>query len=206
MLVDRLNRFIAKSFIGLVVWFCSFGVAVAADQGDAVREVIDSLHNKLFEVASDSTLTFDNRSDKLAPVVGTSYDFEFIGRFILRRAWRKLEPTQRDEFVSAFQQLSVANYASRFAEIDEQELVITDVRPATGERMQVDAKLQTENHNLVLSYTLKKGEDNNWAIINVIADGVSDLALRRAEYSKVLKDKGFDGLLGHIDDQITNLN
>ena len=54
------------------------------------------------------------------------------------------------------------------------------------------------------SYTLKAlGE--SWAIINVVADGVSDLALRRAEYSQVLKKQGFDGLIRRLDGQIADL-
>ena len=75
--------------------------------------------------------------------------------------------------------------------------------------MQVDAQLQTDDLDLTLSYTLKnsgsaENSPEGWMIVNVIADGVSDLALRRAEYSRVLKNKGFDGLLDHIDGQIAD--
>jgi len=144
------------------------------------RAVVDALHNQLFAVASDTALSFDERLAQLAPVVETSFDFNYIGRFILRRSWRDLQ--------------------------EQQSLLITDVGPASGERVQVDSRLQTQDLDLTLSYTLQAGADNNWSIINVIADGVSDLALRRAEYSRVIKDKGFDGLMLHIDEQIADLN
>ena len=72
--------------------------------------------------------------------------------------------------------------------------------------MLVDSHLRSENLDLTLSYTLNQDANKNWTIINVVADGVSDLALRRAEYSRVIKSKGFDGLLAHIDDQIAAIN
>jgi len=203
---DFIIRLVRNSLIGLCFSVACVGTVAAEEPADAARVVIDSLHNQLFAVAKESALNFDQRSDKLAPVVGASYDFAYIGRFILRRSWRGLEPAQQEEFVSAFQRLSVASYASRFAEIEEQALVITDVRPSSGERMQVEARLKTEKLDLALAYTLKSDAEKNWTIINVVADGVSDLALRRAEYSRVLKDKGFDGLITHIDDQIADLN
>lgn len=179
--------------------------AAADEQGDA-RAVVDALHNQLFAVASDTALSFDERLAQLAPVVETSFDFNYIGRFILRRSWRDLQEAEQQKFVGAFKRLSVANYASRFEKIEQQSLLITDVGPASGERVQVDSRLQTQDLDLTLSYTLQAGADNNWSIINVIADGVSDLALRRAEYSRVIKDKGFDGLMLHIDEQIADLN
>jgi len=200
---DSVVRSLARTFIGLFI--CAVSAGVWADEQDDARKVVDTLHNQLFSVASDSTLGFNQRFEQLTPVVEASYNFEYIGRFILRRSWKGLEPMQREKFLAAFKRLSVANYASRFAEIDERSLVITDVGPGSGERVQVEAHLQTDKHDLPLSYTLQESEDNNWTIVNVVADGVSDLALRRAEYTRVLKDKGFDGLLEHIDNQAADL-
>lgn len=200
---DSVVRLLARTFIGLFI--CAVSAGVWADEQDDARKVVDTLHNQLFSVASDSTLGFNQRFEQLTPVVEASYNFEYIGRFILRRSWKGLEPMQREKFLAAFKRLSVANYASRFAEIDERSLVITDVGPGSGERVQVEAHLQTDKHDLPLTYTLQESEDNNWTIVNVVADGVSDLALRRAEYTRVLKDKGFDGLLEHIDNQTADL-
>ena len=194
-----------RSCAAILIAVACADTTVADESGDAARVVVDSLHNQLFEVASDATLSFDERFDKLTPVVAASYDFDYISRFVLRRSWSGLAPAQREEFVSAFQRLSVANYANRFADIDEESLVITEITPATAERVQVDARLKSDELDLILSYTLRGGDENSWAIVNLIADGVSDLALRRAEYSRVLKDKGFDGLLNHIEGQISKL-
>ena len=203
---NPLRRFIVGSLIGATAYAFCLGVANADEKEDAARGVVDELHNQLFAVANDSTLTFDERVFELTPIVKASYDFEYISRFVLRRSWRDLERSQKDEFISAFQRLSVANYANRFSDIAAENLVITEVLPANGDRVQVDSRLQSDELDLMLSYTLRGGEGGHWAIVNLIADGVSDLALRRAEYSRVFKDKGFDGLLVHVEGQISDLN
>ena len=38
-------------------------------------------------------------------------------------------------------------------------------------------------------------------IFNVIADGVSDLSLRRADYNSILKQEGYDSLVQHLRDK-----
>ena len=195
------------SFIGLFVFAASAAVAddsKASEKAEAAQVVIESLHDALVATAADSSLSFDERYEKLAPVVTESHDFDFISRFVLRRSWSKLEPAQREKFIDTFQRLSITNYASRFANIKERSLAVTGVRGTSGKRLQVDALLQTAELNVNLSYTLK-ALDESWAIINVVADGVSDLALRRAEYSQVLKKQGFDGLIRRLDGQIADL-
>jgi phospholipid transport system substrate-binding protein len=50
-------------------------------------------------------------------------------------------------------------------------------------------------------YLLHRSE-GRWTILNIVADGVSDLATKRAEYRSVLKARGLDGLIRKLRDQI----
>jgi phospholipid transport system substrate-binding protein len=53
-----------------------------------------------------------------------------------------------------------------------------------------------------LDYRLRSGPDG-WRIIDVFMNGtVSELALRRSEYSAVLDRDGFDGLIAALDGKI----
>lgn len=219
MLRELRSLILKASFIGLIL-LTGIVSAFADDSVDdtasdlvndlvakqsAAKEVVDSLHNSLYAAAVSSG-SFDERYKQIAPIVSESYDFTFISRFILRRSWSKLDASQRERFISVFERLSVATYVNRFAELKDQSIVITDAQPAAGkgDRVQVDTQIQVDDEEVMLSYTLKEGE-GSWKIVNVVADGVSDLALRRAEYSRKLKEKGFDGLLDHIDGQIAKL-
>jgi phospholipid transport system substrate-binding protein len=52
-----------------------------------------------------------------------------------------------------------------------------------------------------LDYLLHR-PGNQWLIVNVIAQGVSDLALKRADYSAFLKSKGYEALLKKLNQKI----
>jgi len=43
-------------------------------------------------------------------------------------------------------------------------------------------------------YVLREGKEG-WRIVNVLADGVSDLALKRVEYRAILQRDGFPALI-----------
>jgi len=55
----------------------------------------------------------------------------------------------------------------------------------------VRSQLIRSNGDTVSFDYLLRQEKKDWKIINILADGVSDLALRRVEYRSILKQKGF---------------
>jgi phospholipid transport system substrate-binding protein len=46
--------------------------------------------------------------------------------------------------------------------------------------------------------------DGQWRIINVIANGVSDLSLKRADYDVTVKNEGFDVLVTKLNAQVAD--
>jgi len=52
-----------------------------------------------------------------------------------------------------------------------------------------------------LDYVLHRSS-RGWRIVNVVADGVSDLALKRVEYTAVLRKRGFESLLSDLEHKI----
>ncbi|MHB8415161.1 MAG: ABC transporter substrate-binding protein, partial [Acidiferrobacteraceae bacterium] len=47
--------------------------------------------------------------------------------------------------------------------------------------------------------------DGHWRVINVVADGVSDLSVKRAEFAHVMKTKGFTGLIQRLNRHIVRM-
>jgi phospholipid transport system substrate-binding protein len=52
-----------------------------------------------------------------------------------------------------------------------------------------------------LDYLLHRA-DGEWRVINVVAEGVSDLALKRADYSNFLKNKSLEALIAKLNEKI----
>ncbi|MBL8528930.1 MAG: ABC transporter substrate-binding protein, partial [Burkholderiales bacterium] len=41
-------------------------------------------------------------------------------------------------------------------------------------------------------------------IVNIVADGISDLALKRAQYTSIMEREGFDSLLAKLSQKIAD--
>ncbi len=58
--------------------------------------------------------------------------------------------------------------------------------------------------NVSLDYLLHETA-GKWRVVNVIANGVSDLSLKRADYGAVVKAQGLESLVAKLEAQISDL-
>lgn len=170
------------------------------------REVVERLHSALVEAASaEAALPLAARYARLYPVVTATHDLDYIAELTIRRQWRELDDAARARFAAAFARSSVMTYASRFEAVDGETFRIAGTPDTAGSRVQVETEIvRPEGENIPLDYTLES-RGGTWRIVNIFADGVSDLALRRAEYQRILADGSIDDLIAHIEAQTAAL-
>ena len=145
------------------------------------------------------------RFTKLEPDISSSFDTPLIARVILSRYWKKLSEQQKVDFITLFNHLSIATYASRFdAYNDEQFFEIAKVTLKKGRVLIKTVMRRPDEEPIRFDYVIHP-KNGNWLIINVIADGISDLSLKRAEYTAVIKERGFDGLVKDIKGKIHDM-
>jgi phospholipid transport system substrate-binding protein len=170
--------------LALAVLFVS-GARAEAAAGDSPRAVVEALHAGLVAAAASSE-SLQQRYLELRPLIAATHDLAYIAELTIRRQWRELEPADRERFVAAFERLSVTTYASRFDAVGETSFKILQVADAGNGRVQVGAAIARDNGaDIPLDYTLED-RGQGWRIVNIFADGVSDLALKRAEYQRIL--------------------
>lgn len=167
--------------------------------------VVAELHAGLVAAAADEGLDLAGRYAALQPLIARTHDLEYIARLTIRRHWDGLTPEQRQRFVEAFERLSVMTYASRFANVSSNTFALLGSDDAGSARVQVRAAItRADGADIPLDYLLHE-TDAGWRIINILADQVSDLALKRAEYQRVLSAGSIDDLLAEIEVQTARL-
>jgi phospholipid transport system substrate-binding protein len=184
----------------------SAGASVAAR--DARGEVgaptpeaaVEQLYRGL-EEAARGDLDVDERYRRLEPVVAATHDLPFIAELTIRRQWEALTPQERERFVDAFRRLSVMTYASRFGTLEEGMFKITGSGDTGNGRAEVESTLTTRKGDVIPFQYLLHETAGGWKIINILADNVSDLALKRAEYRDVLENGSVDELIRHLEQQ-----
>ena len=194
---SRLLQVRAATLVALAILVAA--EAPAQDPGAPLaRQVVEQFHRSLVDLAAGDYPDVAARVAVLEPLVTASHDLRYIARFTLRRQWPDFTDEQRAAFIEAFTNLSVMTYATRFESVTPDTFRISGVAAASRGRVEVEAAIHPpEAAPIPLSYLLHE-RDGEWRIINIIADGVSDLALKRAEYQRVLTEQSFNGLLDHI--------
>jgi phospholipid transport system substrate-binding protein len=169
------------------------------------RAVIDALHDGLTVLAAEPDQEFAERMRRLQPLLAATHDIEFIARFSLGRNWTGLDAQQQRDFVAAFERLSLATYAARFRRLEPGALETVSAEVTTATRASVRAVIHRRDApDVPLDYVLQATEQG-WRIINIVADGVSDLALKRAEYQALLTSGGFAALMAAVERQALQL-
>ncbi|MGR6034552.1 MAG: HpnM family protein [Candidatus Nitrosoglobus sp.] len=164
---------------------------------------IEKLNATLLSVMKEAKeLGFEGRYQRLLPIITQEFDLPFIARYTLGSSWDELNNEQRNQFIETFQELSVTDYARHFDDYSGQHFTIEGEASLPRSGMRVRSKLIDPNgSNVIFDYLLRK-VDNQWRIVNVIANGVSDLAVKRAEYRQIIKTEGFNSLLTKLREKI----
>ena len=172
----------------------------------AAIEIVEQLHTNLLEVmqAGDS-LSFAERYAKLEPTITASFDTSIITKVILSRYWKELSNEQQEDFIRLFNRQTIATYASRFDSYTDEIFEIKTVEQLKKGRLLVRSEIQSKGESPVHLDYLMHNNNGNWFIISVIADGVNDLSLKRAEYSTVIKRDGYENLVANIEKKIVDM-
>jgi len=187
---------------------CLMGLAngFAKDaSGATAKQVVESFQAELINVMKNGQkLGFAGRYDKLYDPVSNSHDLTKIARIVIGKEWEKLSEEQQKKLVDVFSRLSVASYAHNFKDYSGESFVFDSEEETARGGVVVHSRLNIPDDKPVKFDYMLKEKGNSWRIINIIANGVSDLALKRSEYTTILQREGFDALIAKISEKIDN--
>ena len=168
----------------------------------APGDVVTGFHEVLIgNMKQGAALGCSGRQGRIASAVDGSFDLPYLASKVMRRQWKTLTPDQQASFTSTFRDLVLATYTSQFASFGGEKFETLATRDLADGTRQVNARLTPGSGNPVnFDYVLHE-VNGEWRIVNVVADGVSDLAIRASQYDKAFKAVGFDGLLKQIESQ-----
>jgi phospholipid transport system substrate-binding protein len=169
------------------------------------KDVVLIFQSELLDVMKQGKeLGFQGRYNKLETAIVKSHDLTKIARIVVGKEWKKLSDEQKLKLTDVFGRLSISAYAYNFKEFSGESFkYISEDQTARGGVIVRTVFILPEDKDVKFDYMLKK-VGNNWRIINIIANGVSDLALKRSEYTSILKRQGFDTLIAKINEKIDN--
>lgn len=201
MLVMIRNKF----FFAMLALFLSINVSNVQARPQTAKQIVETFQAKLLTVMQQGkALGFQGRYKKLETAIVKSHDLTKIARIVVGREWVKLNESQQQQLVDVFSRLSIAAYAYNFKEFSGESFRFEAEEETTRGGVIIHTYLQIpSDKDVKFDYMLKK-KGESWRIINIIANGVSDLALKRSEYTSILKTDGFEALITKISTKIDN--
>lgn len=185
--------------LGLIVALLASSVAATAAPASP-EQVVESFHLALLTSMKSGGACAD-RAGPLGAIVAADFDLPGIARQVIRRHWDKLDDAQRARFTASLARLVVNTYAKEFkAYAGERFETLSSADYGTGSRQVRTRMTRPSGEPVAFDYLLRETA-GSWRIANIVADGVSDLAVRSAQYDQVMKNEGLDSLVDKLDRQ-----
>jgi phospholipid transport system substrate-binding protein len=195
-----------KFAVIFMVCLMGIGYSYAQETGGAsAKQVVETFQTELINVMKNGEkLGFSGRYDKLYEPVSNSHDLAKIARIVIGKEWEKLSEEQQKKLTDIFSRLSVSSYAHNFKDYSGESFIFDSEEQTARGGVVIHSRLKIPDDKPVKFDYMLKEKGNSWRIINIIANGVSDLALKRSEYTTILQREGFDALIAKISEKIDN--
>lgn len=163
------------------------------------EQAVDSFHLALVKaMQADSALT---RKTIIDEAIGNYFNVQTIARISLGRNWRTLDSEKQSAYIALMTELISSSYTSRFNNYDGQTFVIVESSSIASNRTRVKSVLNTNSEVVNLDYQLLTRNDT-WRIYDIVANGVSDLSLKRSNYAALFASGGLEAVIADIRDSI----
>ena len=195
-----------RRLLPVAAWALLLAGAARAAEPAAIA-VIAKLNATLLDALKNAeTLGYQGRYDKIAPAVPQAFDVDFMAEKSIGKYWKPLSDAEKARWVALFREFTAANYAGNFDRYSGQRFEISGEEPSQNETTVVHSKLVNPGgEDTELNYRLHATPAGP-RIIDVYLKGtVSELALRRSDYTSVIEREGFDALLTTVRAKIGDL-
>ncbi len=178
-------------------------VAVFANAQTTPDNVISTTVDKVLTQLEQNRADYKANPDKLYAMVEQHVlpvvDVERVSKLVVGKYWRRSSAEQQTMFIEEFKSFLMKSYAQGLFQYSGQQINYQPARYNDDKNKAiVDATLQTSDRNIPVSFKLAQGNDKNWRIYNVVADGINLVTNFRTSYTSIIQRQGMDGLINSL--------
>lgn len=173
----------------------SAGAAQAA-AGDAATRL--GQYDDAVIAIMKANLPLAQRIVRFEPLVRGYYDMPAIAALVVGPTWAGASAADRQAAVAALTHHSAVTLARNFDRFDGQRFSIDPATQTRGASQVVKLTIQGKSSSNQLLYRMQKGTDGQWRIVDVVAEGVSQLAVQRSDLAGTVQAGGAAGLASRL--------
>ena len=187
--------------VAVLMLFWSGNSAHAGEPTEAIRGAVNQGVDILKNAKLDNRQERNQVIDRLRQIVYPLFDFNEMAMRSMGGNWRRLNPQQRQEFVSTFTALLEKTYADQIDLYNGQQVVYGG-ESIDGTYAQVDSRIIDKNgQTYSVVYRLHR-VDGKWRIYDVVAENISIVNNYRSQFNRVIARSSFEELLKTMKQQV----
>ena len=198
-------KYALSLFIVLFVALAARDMRAADAAADPAARQIELFYAALIDnMKNGRELGVQGRYRQLAPVAEDTFDLGAMARLTVGPAWSTMSETDQKAITDAFGRLMLSNYAKNFKSFGGEQFVVDPMVKMRNDDKIVESKLVRSGgrSTVLFNYRMHLVGDK-WKIIDVFLNGyVSQVALRRADFSSTVASSGASGLVKRIDELV----
>lgn len=194
--------------LAVAAFLVGFGIAQARDGAIlAPSETIADFYHQLEQVMrATPQLSFEQRYQQLTAVLTTTFHLPRMTQLAVGSRWSSLSEHHRRQLISVFSQLVIVTYAKNFRQYNGEIFTVLTSYPTSRGRVIVATTITTAQGESVAINYLMTPLNQHWKVLDIYLNGtISELAIRRSEFSSVLRTHGVEVLLERLREDIAAL-
>ncbi len=171
--------------------------AATRDANPTAPEFIQELGNDAIKELTDPAIPQSEQEARFRRLLNDHFDMAAISKFALGRYWRSTNDAQRLEYQRLFVDFIVGSYSVRFSEYLGEGFNVADTGVESGGTFVVHSKIHMRSSEDIRVDWRLRGTDRDFAIIDIIVEGVSMGVTLRSEFASIIQSRG--GVSGLIE-------
>lgn len=173
----------------LVLLLVAGGATAAAAKADpSIQGFVD----KVNQASTNLMAAGPGASAECRRLLGWAFDLQGMARFALDSAWKTASPSERREFLDAFENEVVAAYLRRVRAYRGASMSFAGERAASGGDRYAASRVTMPNGSDQTWVWRLRRSGGSWRVVDLSIDGRSALRSERDDYRQILQQNNGD--------------
>lgn len=163
---------------------------------DVVKSTIADLHAILGSEALQQPARLGERRHLIEEIIRHRVSYEDVAERALGAQWKRLNPTERQEFVNLFIQLLRDTLASKIDQYYDEQIVYLSER-RSDHFAEVRTNLVGSKVDTSVDFQLRS-QSGDWLIYDMVIDDASMVRNYQAQFNRIIRDDSYEGLVKRL--------
>lgn len=170
---------------------------------DEAEQFVSGLTTTVYQIMNNNTKTDRQKADALGQLIELHVDISFLARLLLSQEHRATAtPSQSQQYDTLAGQFVLALFRDKVSQLGSRQLTVSESRATRRGDYIIRAVVRRKDGGIVdVDWRIRQTPAGP-KIINLSANGVSLVLVKRDEFTSIVVNEGFDALLATLSETV----